>query len=289
MKRNSRNSFRSRTLGIAGALALCFSATAQADAIDGIIDTWQVDVSTIFDTASICDSTGDCTAPTGVTVIDNQTLRWGSSTGQGVSGLQISNSPASGNVLTNGAAVNNISITHLNRPITGTTLSSVDILSTLTLTPVSPAGSALPPVTITFGVDYLETDNGATPCADGGINGVGVNVNGCADIYVTDVKSLNFGFTYDFDGAGSLFGDQTYYISFFEATNGLNTLSADACAAVGASYPCLGFETPEGQDTTVNFASLITTEKVVINVPEPSTLALGGLGLVALAGLRRRN
>ena len=217
-----------------------------------------------------------------VTVIDNQTLRWGSSTGQGQSGLQISNSPASGNVLTNGAAVNNISITHLNRPITGTTLSSVDILSTLTLTPVSPTGSALTPVTITFGVDYLETDNGATPCADGGINGVGVNVNGCADIYVTDVKSLNFGFTYDFDGAGSLFGDQTYYISFFEATNGLNTLSADACAAVGASYPCLGFETPEGQDTTVNFASLITTEKVVINVPEPSTLALGGIGLVAL-------
>ena len=288
MKRLSHNTFRSTTLGIAGALALAFSTTAQADAINGVIDTWQVDVSTIFDTASICDSTGDCTAPTGVTVIDNQTLRWGSSTGQGESGLQIGNSPTSGNVVTNGAAVNNISITHLNRPITGTSLSSVDILSTLTLTPVSPAGSALSPVTITFGVDYLETDNGATPCADGGINGVGVNANGCADIYVTDAKSLNFSFTYDFDGAGSLFGDQTYYISFFEATNGLNTLSPAACAAVGASYPCLGFETPEGQDTTVNFASMITTDKLVINVPEPSTLALGGLGLVALAGLRRR-
>ena len=34
-----------------------------------------------------------------MTVIDNQTLRWGNSTGQGVSGLQISNSPASGNVV----------------------------------------------------------------------------------------------------------------------------------------------------------------------------------------------
>lgn len=288
MQRLNREHLRSGTLGIAGALALCFSATAQADAVNGIIDTWQVNVSTIFDTASICDSNGDCTTPTGVTVVDNKTLRWGTSTGEGQSGLEISNSPASANIVTNGAAVDNVSITHLNRPIQGTSLSSVDILSTLTLTPISPAGSGLSPVTVAFGVNYLETDNGATPCADGGANGVGVNVNGCADIYVTDADSLNFSFTYDFDGAGSLFGDQTYYISFFEATNGLNTLTQAACTAAGGSYPCLGFETPEGMDTTVHFASRITTDKVVINVPEPAVLALSGLGLAALAGVRRR-
>lgn len=65
MKRLSHDTLRSTTLGLAGALALAFSTTAQADATNGVIDTWQVDVATIFDTASICDSTGDCTAQIG--------------------------------------------------------------------------------------------------------------------------------------------------------------------------------------------------------------------------------
>lgn len=275
---------KAKVIGTAAAVAMLLSPNARADLINGIVDQWSVGVATTFVPGSIRDSNG--VSPGGVAISNgNQSLRWGTDLGSGQSGLDIGNSPVSGTVLTNGPAVQNVSITHLNRPITGTSLSYVDIMSSLTLTPLLPPGAALPSTALTFGVHYLETPNASNPCADGGTNGVGVNVNGCADIYVTDANSLNFPFYYDLDGAGPL-PNRLYYISFFEATNGLNPLSPQACAVVIGPQPCLGFETPEGQDTTVRFASLITTQPV--HVPEPGTGGLAGLGLAAVGLLRRR-
>lgn len=275
------------------ALALCapwlamlvLTAPAQADLIDGIVDVWNVNVSTVFDTTTICDNSGDCTSPTGVTVVNDQSLRWGTGTTNGQSGLDITNSPSNADVTTNGPAVANVSITHLNQPITGTTLQSLDIVSTLTLTPQTPPAAGLAPEAINIKVNYLETPNADNPCADGGANGAGVNSAGCADIFVTSLNSLNFPFFYDLDGPGGSLPFQQYFISFFEMTNGLKPLPSAACASVGVAFPCLGFRTPEGANTTVQFASLITTEPVSI-ASEPGSLALMGLALLTLGFLR---
>lgn len=263
-------------------------ALAAGSANAAIITQWTVGVDAAFLPGSIVDSNG--ITPGGVAISNSdRTLRWGTSTGFGQSGLDITNSPTSATVTTGIGVVlppvANVSVTHTNQPITGTSLDKVTLSSMLTLTPFMPALPGLPAQTLNFLVDFLETPNGATPCADGGANGVGVNINGCGDIFVIDQSALNFSFFYDTDGGG---GDPTveYFISFVELTGGLTPLPAAACTAVGVLNPCLGFRTAETTNTTFQFGSLITTQRVT--VPEPGILALLGLGLAAMGYIQRR-
>ncbi len=268
------------TQQLLAAVVLLGSAGAQA----AMITQWNVNVNSFFDTSSIVWDHSNGGPSTVVT--STSKLIWGNPT-TSPSSLAIGSSPANTFVNTNGPAVNNITLTHTNNPITGTTLDSVTLLSTLTLTPSIPSSSGLSPVTQDFVINFQETTNDPRPglCADGGTYGVGVNVNGCADIFVISQSSLNFAFDYyDIDDAIN----RTYYISFFEATNGLDALSSAACVAAGATSPCLGFETRENAITVAQFAALVTSEPV--SIPEPGTLALFGIALAGfgVTGLKRR-
>jgi hypothetical protein len=276
-------------------LVAAFATLAAGCANAAIVTQWTVGVDATFLPASIVATDG---SPGGVAISNaNRTLRWGDpATVNGQSGLDIGNTPVSTNVTTGVGvtlpAVPNITVTHRNQPIYEPSLDKVSLQSILTLTPSVPALPGLPSQTIVFGIDFLETPNGGTNgvCADGGIPNVAgtVNANGCADIFVINQNALNFSFFYDTDGLG---GDaaQEYFISFFELTSGLNPLPTAACqAATGSSAACLGFRTPEEANTTVQFGAVITTEKVVISVPEPGILGLLGLGLASMAFALRR-
>ncbi|MEM9255148.1 MAG: THxN family PEP-CTERM protein [Pseudomonadota bacterium] len=256
-----------------------------------IVTQWQVTVDSTFDPASIVDSEGN--TPGDVTISNSdRTLSWGSGS-NGPSGLEITNSPVNTIVDTSITPtvlppVGNVFVTHNNQPITGNTLDRVSMLNEITLTSVVPPGSSQPPTVLSFLIDFQETANNPDPCPDGGANGVGVNANGCGDIFVIGADALNYSFFYD-GGDGV---DQEYFISFVEVTNGLQSLSPDAClSATGSADPCLGFVTPEQASTSFQFGTIITTDPVVVippEVPAPGVLGLMGLGLVIMRFVRRR-
>lgn len=261
-----------------------------------MVSQWTVGTYTRFDPTTVVSTAGGSSGI--VIAANNQSLSWGDNA---VSGIDITQGGSPGGaanayqstpVFTDGAAVDNVIITHRNQPITGTTLKSVDILSTLYLTPLAPAGSTVGPIgPVTFAINFAETPNNANPCANGFGQNVGVNnALGCADIFVIDQDSLNFAFQFpDPDDVGTI---RTYFLSFFERTGGFTSLQGPAgnpgapCAAAGATTPCLGFMTPEGQNTPAQFAVTITSQPITI--PEPGTLALLGIALTGLGLVRRR-
>jgi len=151
--------------------------------------------------------------------------------------------------------------THFNFPIrVGTSLSSVR----LTIgTDVEVDGSPLGNYSFVYDVLHNETPNGANPCADGGANGVGVNINGCADNVSTQFNALS---------------------DSFQIGSDLYTLDIRGFLLNG--NPLLSFWTIENQENTAQVLARVqlTTQQV----PEPMTLALVGSGLAAAAWRRRR-
>lgn len=262
---------------LAFASTLCLASTAGAT----VVNEWSYSVQSSFTGAS--DSNGN-TGPfgTGFVFSDSQ-IAWGDPAGAigvggGRSALTIGDSPLTGNVFTNGAAVAANSLTHSNNRILlrFPQLDKATMQVEVALSSLDPSVGNPDPFTLSFEIDFLETDNnpdnpGPDRCADGAIEGR--NGPGCRDIFVISMGSLTTMF--DFQG-------ETYTFSFFDLDGALGPLADNACAAVGQAPGCLGFLTREEQENIVNFGFRIS------RIPEPAMLGLFGLGLAGIAAGRRR-
>lgn len=194
----------------------------------------------------------------------------GGTVGSNRSALQISNTPSSGVLVTDGASKMANTYTHINNGNLGANSVSLRTTQIDAQLQLRPTGSGLPygAFTANYSINFAETPNVAGTCA-------AISAVPCDDIFVIS-GSLNESFVYD--------GFQ-YFVSFFAAPS-LTALTPEVCAAAGVGPNCFGFTTQEFETTNVNFNLVITSQ--AIEVPEPGSVALLGAGLLGLAAMRRR-
>ena len=248
------------------AAAMFLSATAMASPIS-------IDITSLSASWSAATPSGVVTYHNSGTL--NPYARWGESTGSGQSGYNFAAEATPFNASVNPGYASALfalgTFEHVNQPINGSSISSIDLLYTANVTVDGVAASR----NFDFIFNHNETPNGSNPCANGGPNGFGVNSIGCADHVQTEFSGVS----------------DTFFINGAEYT--LNILGFGYLDINNNLVKTQDFWTAEiAVNTATLYAKIVTTAEPggggLSTIPEPSSLMLMGLGLAAFLTKRRR-